>query len=165
MDCREAKQHIRNGSAELAAEHIAACEDCAAFAADFADVAGFLNIVACDTARPGDDALLNNTLRLARAELLSGPAGSHSNPRNMLAAAAALILAPIIILLNYGVATGGRQVFDALLSPFAGSMFFVNYIIGAALATGIAYGSLPLLTAAARNALKTNVSTEMNRHE
>jgi predicted anti-sigma-YlaC factor YlaD len=160
MNCEEAKELMRNGQWDLVNEHITTCSDCRAFLEDFGEIAGFLSKFK-EVASPSDE-LFRNTLTLALSELRShSPVDTVSRKvRTVLAASTAVLFAPVLFLLNYGIALGGQMLLARWLPPIFGSVFFAIHALGAVIAISIAYGSLPLLMAAARNVLRANTAGE-----
>jgi len=158
MNCEETKEHIRSGHLDSVQEHIDSCPDCRAFLDDFGEVAGFLST--CDVRVDSSEDLFLNTLRLAGEELRSRipkqtAAGRH---RTLLAASIAVLFAPLLLLSNYMIAAGGQMVLARWLPPVVGWVFFVLYGISAVCTISLAYGSLPLLMAAARNVLRAGAA-------
>jgi predicted anti-sigma-YlaC factor YlaD len=153
MKCKEAKDLLRKGRQDQVQEHLADCPDCRAFAEDFGEIAEFLSNLK-DTGEYSER-LYRTTLSLARAELRSHhPARAHQDTlKTLLATGFAIILAPVLIVLNYWIATGGQLLIARWLPPVFGTLFFIFHVLGAVLSLSIAYGSLPLLFAAARNVL------------
>jgi hypothetical protein len=76
-----------------------------------------------------------------------------SKARMLIAAGFATVFAPVLLALNYLVASHGDALLSRWLSPSAGVVFFAAYAISAVAAIGLCYGSLPLLIGAARNTL------------
>lgn len=153
MDCRTAKQLIRDGRAEQAAEHMAACEDCAAFAAEFAGVAALLNQAGAAPA-PAHD-LLARTLALAQKEIAhtpamqAAPAVHVSGARLAAAAAAAAALAPGLLLGNYLFAEAVRDALSRHLPAMVGALYMAGHISGAVIAMGLGCALLILIVGAA----------------
>jgi|GEM_PF-5292094 len=158
MNCEKAKKLIRDGRLDQVSEHITACPDCGTFKEDFGEVSGFLSRFA-DVGDSADD-LFKKTLALASAELRSQRVVSPFSRklRTVLAASIAVLSAPVLLLLNYGIAAGGQMLLAKWLPPVFGSVFFAAHALGAAVAISIAYGSLPLLVAAARNVLRADTA-------
>jgi predicted anti-sigma-YlaC factor YlaD len=155
MRCEDVKNLIRNGRYDLASRHLDSCDDCRAFAEDFGELAGFLSRFE-DTA-PESDELLRTTLSIAAAELKSStPAIDRSKEwRTALAAGLATLFAPVLILLNYVIAMTGQMLIAKWLPPVFGNVFFAAQALGAIISISIAYGSLPLIMAAARDMLRS----------
>lgn len=153
MDCEQAKKLVREGRAAEARTHTAGCADCRAFAESFADVAALLG--RGDSAPDVSGDLLERTLAMARRELAEDATAREAAMRPRLAAAAclAVVFAPLLIFLNYTIAMGAHDFLAEQLTPAAGDVFLAFYAAGAASIIGLAYGALPLIFGAARNAL------------
>jgi hypothetical protein len=157
MDCHTTKQLIRRGRAEQAAEHMAACEDCAAFAAEFTGVAALLN-QAAHAHTPADD-LLARTLAMAQCEMAQNPAYAAlaapapavrvSGARLAAAAAAAAALAPALLLGNYLFAEAVRDALGRHLPAMVGALYMAGHISGAVMAMGLGCALLTLIVGAA----------------
>jgi len=157
MNCEDAKRNIRNGNPRRAAEHLEKCADCRAFAESFEGISEVLENIPAPPAPP--EGLLEKTLASASREMtLAGQAevARPPVPRARAAAAAsfALIFAPLLVIANYAVAYSVQELLSGWLSPVIGIAFFVSYALGAVLVMGTAYGSLPLIYAAAAKTLK-----------
>jgi hypothetical protein len=135
-------------------QHIEGCPDCRAFLEDFGEVAGFLSGFHVSVDSAGD--LLENTFQRVRGELRSQlpQASTARKHRTVLAASIAVFFAPVLLIMNYMIAAGGQMVLTRWLPPVVGWVFFVLYAVSAVCTISIAYGSLPLLMAAARNVLR-----------
>ena len=151
MNCEEAKELIRRGQRDRADEHLTSCLDCMAFAEDFTEVAEYLNEI--PQAHASSNRVFNDTFAVAKAELerLNPSRARSTQFRMAMAAVFAVIVAPLLITLNYIIAAGGQMLLSRWLPPAFGLAFFVIQALGAVVALSIAYGSLPLLIAAARN--------------
>ena len=160
VNCREAKEKIKKGQLDLIADHTAMCPDCMAFAQDFREVAPTLEQLP-DPPEPSTD-LFQKTLSLVKDEIrLRIPAPEQNlseNLRTTCAVILAVLFAPVLILLNYGIATTGQMLLVKWLPPAVGTVFFVLYAFGTIISISLAYGSLPLLVAAARDALHSRTA-------
>jgi hypothetical protein len=161
MNCEQAKQSIRTGDLERAAGHIRTCDDCRAFAEDFGDVAGRLE-AAGSVGEPSRE-LFTETLALATQELrrITGQASEVRGTRTIIAGALAIVFAPLLLFANYWIAAAGRSLLTHWFPPAVGTLFFAVYALGAVFTMSIAYGSLPLLIAAAQDALRLRTIQEV----
>ncbi len=161
MNCKEAKRCIRAGDPGRVEEHLRDCGDCRAFAEDFGDVSGYLEVHRSVKEPPRE--LFAETLALATEELRSvtGRTREVWGTRTLVAGALAVVFAPLLLLTNYWIAATGQSLLAQWLTPVAGTLFFAVYALGAVFTMSIAYGSLPLLFAAARNALRLRTIREV----
>ena len=148
MDCEISKKRIRDGRAAEAEDHLRHCEDCRQFALDYGEISETVELM---RQVPEDvDTVLARVVPRVRREMRKQHQKEVTQPafRSAAALVFAILFAPVMIGLNYAVATGGQNMLAQWLPGVFGEVFFFAYLAAAAISFGLTYGSLPILLTA-----------------
>jgi predicted anti-sigma-YlaC factor YlaD len=150
MDCETSKRRILDGRQAEVADHLRQCEDCRQFAIDYDEISENVELMRqmpedVETVLAKVVPRVRQEMRRQKKEELSGPAF-----RSATALVFAILFAPIMLGLNYAVATGGQNMLAQWLPKIFGEVFFFAYLAAAAISFGLTYGALPILLTASR---------------